>query len=51
MEIAENILNLIGRTPLVKINKLNEDGFATVAAKLESFNPGVNKRSPRIEHD
>lgn len=40
MEIAENILNLIGRTPLVKINKLNEDGFATVAAKLESFNPG-----------
>ncbi len=40
MEISENILNLIGKTPLVKINKLNEDGYAAVAAKLESFNPG-----------
>lgn len=40
MKIAENILNLIGRTPLVKINKLNEDGLAMVAAKVESVNPG-----------
>lgn len=40
MKIAENILNLIGRTPLVKINKLNEEGLATIAAKVESFNPG-----------
>lgn len=40
MKIVENILNLIGRTPLVKINKLNEDGLAMVAAKVESVNPG-----------
>lgn len=40
MKIAENVLNLIGKTPMVKINKLNENGFATIAAKLESFNPG-----------
>lgn len=40
MKIAENVLNLIGNTPLVKINKLNKNCFADVAAKLESFNPG-----------
>lgn len=39
MKIAENITKLIGNTPLVKINKLNKDGFATIVAKLEFFNP------------
>lgn len=38
MKIAENLLELIGNTPLVKINKLN-DGNAVIAAKLESKNP------------
>ncbi|GMO44885.1 MAG: cysteine synthase A [Termitinemataceae bacterium] len=35
---TEKITDLIGNTPLVKINRLN-DGGATVYAKLESFNP------------
>ncbi len=49
MKIAENVLRLIGNTPLVKINKLNEDGLATVAAKLESFNPaGSIKDRPAL---
>lgn len=39
MKIAENVLELIGNTPLVKINKLNK-GNALIFAKLESFNPG-----------
>lgn len=39
MKIAEKITDLIGKTPLVKINKLNETGCATIVAKLESFNP------------
>jgi cysteine synthase A len=39
MRIAENITKLIGNTPLVQINKLNKNGKATVAAKLEFFNP------------
>ncbi|MCL2128324.1 MAG: cysteine synthase A [Treponema sp.] len=34
----ENITELIGNTPLVKINRINE-GAAEVYAKLESFNP------------
>ncbi len=49
MKIAENVLELIGNTPLVKINKMNENGYATVAAKLESFNPaGSIKDRPAL---
>lgn len=36
--IYNNILELIGRTPLVKLNKLN-DSEAEIALKLEFFNP------------
>ena len=39
MNISENVFELIGNTPRVKINKLN-NGNAVIAAKLESFNPG-----------
>jgi cysteine synthase A len=39
MKIAENVGNLIGNTPLVKINKLNQGGYAEIVAKLEMFNP------------
>lgn len=39
MKIANDITELIGNTPLVKINKITKDCVATVVAKLESFNP------------
>ncbi len=39
MKIADNITDLIGNTPLVKINKLNKEGKAHIVAKLEMFNP------------
>jgi len=39
MKIASNILELIGNTPIVKINKLTEECYADVFAKLEFFNP------------
>ncbi len=38
MKIAENMLELIGNTPIVKINELNHTN-AFIYAKLESFNP------------
>ncbi len=38
--MAENIIELIGNTPLVKINKLNLNKNVEVYAKLERFNPG-----------
>lgn len=36
----DNILNTIGNTPLVRLNKVTEGVAATVLAKLEYFNPG-----------
>ncbi len=39
MKIAENILETIGGTPLVKIKKMNK-GNAQLLAKVEFFNPG-----------
>ena len=39
MKIAENITELIGNTPLVKLKKITEGTFAEVIAKLEFFNP------------
>jgi cysteine synthase A len=37
--IAENVTDLIGHTPLVKLNKVTAGLHATVVAKLESQNP------------
>ena len=39
MKIANSITELIGNTPLVKLNRLTEGSKATVAVKLEFFNP------------
>ncbi len=40
MKIANNITELIGNTPLVKLNRLTEGLKAQIAVKLEFFNPG-----------
>lgn len=40
MTIAENITQLIGNTPLVRLRKVTDGAVADVVAKLESFNPG-----------
>ena len=42
MEFQENILGLIGNTPLVKLNRLARDVKAQVFAKMESLNPGYS---------
>ena len=39
MKIANDITDLIGNTPLVRLNKVTKGVGATVVAKLESFNP------------
>ncbi len=48
MKIAENILEIIGKTPLVKINRMN-DGGAEIVVKLEKQNPaGSVKDRPAL---
>jgi len=39
MNIKNSVIELIGNTPMVYLNKLNKDCFAKVALKLEGFNP------------
>jgi cysteine synthase A len=39
MNIANNVTDLIGGTPLVKLNRVAKDVDATIALKLEFFNP------------
>lgn len=46
MKIAKNLIELIGNTPLVQINRLNQSK-ATIVAKLEFYNP-ANSVKDRI---
>lgn len=38
--VAENVAELIGQTPMVKLNRIVEPDMADIIAKLENFNPG-----------
>ena len=39
-KVINNILDLIGDTPLVRLTQLTDDTMATIYGKLESINPG-----------
>ncbi|KUJ91565.1 MAG: cysteine synthase A, partial [Thermoanaerobacter thermocopriae] len=39
-EIYEDITQLIGNTPMIRLNKVVPENSAEVIVKLESFNPG-----------
>ena len=40
MKYSNNILETIGNTPLIRLNKITKDIDALVLAKVEYFNPG-----------
>jgi cysteine synthase A len=42
VRIHDDVTQLVGNTPLVRINRLTEGATATVAAKLEFDNPGAS---------
>ncbi len=47
MRIANDVTDLIGNTPLVRINRIDEGAGATITAKLEFYNP-ANSVKDRI---
>src|SRR5690554_724916 len=44
MAIANHVIDLIGNTPLVRLNSVVPEGSATVVAKLEYLNPGGSSK-------
>jgi cysteine synthase A len=42
MKIADSMIDLVGNTPLVRINRLTAGCVAQVVAKLEFYNPGAS---------
>ena len=40
MRVAENIIDLVGQTPMVRLGRLSPAGGAEIWAKLEYLNPG-----------
>ena len=44
MRIADSVVDLIGNTPLVKLNSVVKPGSGLVAAKIEYLNPGGSSK-------
>ena len=42
MDVVQSVTELIGRTPLLRLGELEEEGSAEVWAKLEFFSPGLS---------
>ena len=42
MRVVESVVELIGRTPMVRLGALKEPGEAEIFAKLEYLNPGMS---------
>ncbi len=40
MKIVDSVVELIGNTPMVRLNRLVDEGSAEVIVKLEEYNPG-----------
>ncbi|MCB8818260.1 cysteine synthase A [Desulfosporosinus shakirovi] len=40
MRVVDNITDLIGKTPLIRLQRLVKPGMANIYVKVESFNPG-----------
>ncbi len=44
IQVFDNVLQLIGKTPLIKLNKMTEDFQGAFYAKVEAFNPGHSSK-------
>ena len=48
--IANNILDLIGNTPLIKLNKITQNLLGNFYAKYEGYNPGHSMKDRIAMH-
>lgn len=44
LNVHNNLLGLIGNTPLVRLNRITEKLAGSYYAKVESFNPGHSSK-------
>ncbi len=44
IQVFDNVLQLIGKTPLIKLNKMTSDFKGVFYAKVEGFNPGHSSK-------
>lgn len=44
IQVFDNVLQLIGKTPLIKLNKMTQDFDGDFFAKVEAFNPGHSSK-------
>ena len=44
IQVFDNVLQLIGNTPLIKLNKMTADYAGEFYAKVEAFNPGHSSK-------
>ena len=48
--ITNSILDLVGETPLIRLNKITEELDGEFLAKFEAFNPGHSKKDRIAVH-
>ncbi len=44
LNVFDNVLQLVGNTPLIKLNRITEDFEGSFYAKVEAFNPGHSSK-------
>jgi cystathionine beta-synthase len=49
VKYANTILDLVGSTPLIKLNKITAGLKPLILAKVEAFNPGSVKDRPAVK--
>ena len=50
MKVHESILDVVGNTPMVKLNRMVEPGMATILVKVEFLNPGGSVKDRMAIH-